>query len=147
MGWNRSTRGLDRLKRPTLRKKKQNPVPLHVIGSHPVIFVDAREPEDAAVEGGSPVKIGDIEGCFKNSIELRHPRSPITPVVNIPQQDRGKPQSRSCNPVLTQLVFLWSRRSVTSPGEIRREFMLNRSKDAALLIGRVLIAALFLPSG
>ena len=29
----------------------------------------------------------------------------------------------------------------------RREFVLNRSEDWALLFGRILVAALFLPSG
>ncbi|GEO16058.1 hypothetical protein MAE02_37540 [Microvirga aerophila] len=91
VGWDRSSGSFDGLKRPALRKEEENPVPAHVIGPHPVIFVDAGESKDIAVEGGSPVEIGDIKGGFKNSVELRHLRSSDQLPINI---SRGAPISR-----------------------------------------------------
>jgi hypothetical protein len=64
MGRDRSTGRLNGLKRSALRNQEENAVPAHVIGSDSVILVDAREPENPAVEGGSPVEIGDVRGFF-----------------------------------------------------------------------------------
>jgi hypothetical protein len=69
-----------------LRKEEKHAVATHIIGPHSVVSVDTWQAEDIAIEGGSPVEIGNIEGCFKNTIELGH-------------------SSRSCNPFLTCLVF------------------------------------------
>src|SRR4051794_14127900 len=86
MGRDGAARGLDSLERAALWKQQKNTVATHIIRSHSMVFVDTWQTEDMAIENSGPVEISDIQGCFKNTIELGH-------------------SSRSCNPFLTPLVF------------------------------------------
>jgi hypothetical protein len=72
MGRDQSAWGLNRLERLTLRKQEQNPVTAHIKGSHPVVLMNAGQSKDIPVKGRSLFQVRNVQGSFKNSVELGH---------------------------------------------------------------------------
>lgn len=45
----------------------------YIIGSHPVVLVNARQSQYITIESGSPVEVGNVQGGLKNSGQRGHP--------------------------------------------------------------------------